>query len=161
MCGVQILICRGLSGPQHGCLCDQPHTPWRSPLRWRMFNLNCDRPFFVWNCTSLFHDTGVQDGDFATCLWAFKAGSTEQRATWYREVDRYGCGFGIHGRTKYLWRFHAEHDLHRTTTGSHEVKEDHLRLVPTPTSSALDPLNWSSTRKCAILTTMAYLGRST
>lgn len=50
----------------------------------------------------------------------------------------------------------SEHELHRTATGTTASGSDHIRLVPTPSQSPADPLNWASTRRYAILFTMCF-----
>ena len=49
-----------------------------------------------------------------------------------------------------------EHDLHRTTSGREEVTGNHLQLVPTPSQSPADPLNWSPLRKLTILGVLSF-----
>jgi hypothetical protein len=50
----------------------------------------------------------------------------------------------------------AEHELHRTTTGTTVFDGDHILLLPKPSRSPADPLNWSRKRRWAILFTMCF-----
>jgi hypothetical protein len=50
----------------------------------------------------------------------------------------------------------TDHEIHRTTTGTTVYDDDHVRLIPTPSSSPADPLNWSRSRRYAILFTMCF-----
>jgi hypothetical protein len=47
-----------------------------------------------------------------------------------------------------------DHELHRTQTGT-AYNEDHIQLVPHPSASPADPLNWPIWRKTAILFTVS------
>jgi hypothetical protein len=49
-----------------------------------------------------------------------------------------------------------EHELHRTTTGTTVLDKDHIVLLPKPSRSPADPLNWSPARRWAILFTMCF-----
>ncbi|EMC99524.1 hypothetical protein BAUCODRAFT_144936 [Baudoinia panamericana UAMH 10762] len=48
----------------------------------------------------------------------------------------------------------VEHGLHRTQSGR-DQQEDHIHLIPEPSQSAADPLNWPAWRKTAVLLTMS------
>ncbi|KAK4554739.1 hypothetical protein LTR86_008241 [Recurvomyces mirabilis] len=48
----------------------------------------------------------------------------------------------------------VEHELHRTRSG-HDTNSDTIVLIPQPTQSPLDPLNWPVWRKYAVLLTMS------
>ncbi|OQO12751.1 hypothetical protein B0A48_02215 [Cryoendolithus antarcticus] len=47
-----------------------------------------------------------------------------------------------------------DHELHRTPTGTN-YNEDHIQLVPHPSRSPADPLNWPKWRKLAVLFTVS------
>ncbi|KAK1077756.1 hypothetical protein LTR48_008683, partial [Friedmanniomyces endolithicus] len=47
-----------------------------------------------------------------------------------------------------------EHDLHRTASGRNQ-QGDHIVLIPPPSQSGLDPLNWPTWRKYTVLLTMS------
>ncbi|KAK3066928.1 hypothetical protein LTR53_016502, partial [Teratosphaeriaceae sp. CCFEE 6253] len=46
------------------------------------------------------------------------------------------------------------HELHRTTSGRNQ-QDDTIQLIPPPSQSGLDPLNWPTWRKYAVLLTMS------
>ena len=50
----------------------------------------------------------------------------------------------------------TEHELHRTTTGTTVLDKDHIVLLPKPSRSPADPLNWSAARRWGILFTMCF-----
>lgn len=49
----------------------------------------------------------------------------------------------------------TEHDIHRTISGN-QFSDDHIVLVPTPTRSPVDPLNWSPMRRYTVLAVVCY-----
>ena len=63
--------------------------------------------------------------------------------------------FLSHLFTQVLITSRADHELVRTQTGGHEVRQDHLHLQPEPSPDPADPLNFSMFRKITILALMA------
>ena len=103
----------------------------------------------------------IHHGYLATCLLTVQGRAAKQRAS------RNGAASGYvqyvlqsirpakHTHRTELTRV-LEHELHRTTTGTTVLDEDHIVLLPKPSRSPADPLNWSAARRWAILFTMCF-----
>ena len=111
--------------------------------------------------TSLPIRPHIHHGYLATCLLAIQGRAPKQRASRNGATSGYvqhvlqsiGLTQDIH-RTC-LTRV-SEHELHRTTTGTTVLDKDHIVLLPKPSRSPADPLNWAAARRWAILFTMCF-----
>jgi hypothetical protein len=103
----------------------------------------------------------IHHGHLAPCLLAVQGRAAKQRASRNGATSGYvqyilqSIRTTQHTHRTQLTRL-PEHELHRTTTGTTVLDKDHIVLLPKPSRSPEDPLNWSAARRWAILFTMCF-----